>query len=135
MDESKINVNTIIKSWEISSQENFDTMIDMYNSKRYNWALFLGHLCLEKLLKAYYVKVHQNHSPYSHSLLHLAKLTNMELTDEQKTDFATITTFNINARYDDYKQSFFVKCTKEFSDKWVEIIKKHRLWMLELIKS
>lgn len=30
----------------------------MHKSKRYNWALFAGHLMIEKLLKAYYTKLH-----------------------------------------------------------------------------
>lgn len=135
IEENKINIKSVIDSWLISSQENFDTMIDMYNSKRYSWSLFLGHLSLEKLLKAYYVKINQDHSPYSHSLLHLAKLSEIELTEIQKTEFATITTFNINARYDDYKQSFYIKCTKEFTDKWIAVIKKNRIWIQELIIS
>ena len=135
MDEKQINPEAIIESWLISSQENYETMIDMYNSKRYNWALFLGHLSLEKLLKAYHVKVIKKHSPYIHNLLHLAKLSNIKLTKYQKEDFATITNFNLNARYDDYKQSFYFKCTKEFTDKWIETIKIHRLWIIELIKS
>lgn len=135
IDENNINVKSVIESWLITSQENFDTMTDMYNSKRYSWSLFMGHLSLEKLLKAFYVKVHLNHSPYSHNLLHLAKITNIELTEEQKSELATITTFNINARYDDYKQSFYLKCTKDFTDNWIEIIKKNRLWIQKLIIS
>jgi len=43
----------------------------------------------------------------------------LELIQEQKGDFAMIPTFNIRARYDDYKQSLNKKCTKEFADKWM----------------
>ncbi|MCK5519964.1 MAG: HEPN domain-containing protein [Candidatus Marinimicrobia bacterium] len=46
-----------IKShWINSSDEDFATMEIMFNSKRYTWSLFLGHLTIEKLLKAYLTK-------------------------------------------------------------------------------
>ena len=48
------NIDKVINSWISSSDENFDTMLDLYYAKRYSWALFLGHLSIEKLLKAYF---------------------------------------------------------------------------------
>jgi len=134
MDQDKItNTETIILSWIKSSDDNFDTMLDLYGVKRYNWALFLGHLCLEKLLKAYFVKVNKMHAPLLHNLSRIAELSELQLSKEQKNNFATITTFNINARYDDYKQSFDQKCTKEFADVWIIIIKQYRQWIKELL--
>ena len=41
----------------------------------------------------------------------------------------TITTFNINARYDSYKQSFYRKCTNEFTADWIEKINEIRQWI------
>jgi len=38
-------------------------------------------------------------------------------------------TFNLNARYDDYKQAFYNKCTLEYTDKWVSNIKIFREWI------
>ncbi len=35
-----------------------------------------------------------------------------------------ITTFNISARYDDYKFKFYKKATREFTDKWLKIGKE-----------
>jgi HEPN domain-containing protein len=135
MEQKKIeNPDKIISSWINSSDENFETMLYLYKSKRYSWALFLGHLAIEKLMKAYFIKLKNEHAPNIHSLLRLAELSKLNLTQEQKKDFATITTFNINARYDDYKQSFFKKCTKEFTDIWIEKLKYYQQWIKELIK-
>jgi len=69
-----------------------------------------------------------------HNLLRIAELSNLNLSKEQKADFATITTFNISARYDDYKQTFYKKCTPEFTAIWIEKIKSYRLWIKELLK-
>jgi HEPN domain-containing protein len=128
------NADHAIEAWIKSSDENFDEMLDFYNIGRNNWALFIGHLCLEKLLKAYHIKVHHKHSMNLHNLIRIAELANLKLTSEQKNDFAAITTFNISARYDDYKQAFYQKCTPEFTENWIIKIKHYRLWMKELLK-
>ncbi len=40
MDAKKIeNIDKIVNSWISSSDENFDTMLDMYKAKRYSWAM------------------------------------------------------------------------------------------------
>jgi HEPN domain-containing protein len=48
------NINNAIEAWIKSSDENYDEMQDFFRIGRNNWALFIGHLCLEKLLKAYH---------------------------------------------------------------------------------
>lgn len=123
----------IIAYWLQSSDEDFDTMNAMFDTKRNNWALFVGHLLIEKLLKALFVKTHSNYPPMIHNLLRLAEKCEIDLTEEQKIFLVTVTAFNINARYDDYKMSFQQKCTPEFTATWVEQIKSNRIWIKELI--
>ncbi|HSH52807.1 MAG TPA: HEPN domain-containing protein [Bacteroidales bacterium] len=84
---------------------------------------------IEKLLKAYYVKVKSDYPPFIHNLLRLAEKAEMSLTDDIKKQLVTITAFNINARYDDYKMSFKKKCTPEFTEEWIDKLKELRTWM------
>ena len=72
--------------------------------------------------------------PYIHNLLRLAEKAGLILDARQKEAFATITTFNINAQYDDYKQSFKRLCTPEYTLEWISRIKSLRLWMLQLVR-
>ena len=106
----------------------------MFNTKRYNWALFIGHLMIEKLLKAFYVKNKSEHPPFIHNLLRLAEKSGLVLNDERKKQLITITAFNINARYDDYKKSFKQRCTEEFTTEWIAKLKDLRKWILQSIK-
>lgn len=46
----------LIAYWIDSSEKDFKTMQDLYQTKNNNWALFIGHLVIEKLLKAIYQK-------------------------------------------------------------------------------
>lgn len=105
----------------------------MYEKKKFNWALFVGHLMIEKLLKALYVKTRNDYPPFVHNLLRLAELCDLKLSEEQKLFLVTVTAFNINSRYDDYKMSFQRKCTPEFSSQWIENHKINRQWIKKLI--
>ena len=135
MEQANIDdIEKVINAWIKSSDENHDEMLDFFKIKRNNWSLFIGHLCLEKLLKAYYIKVNHKHSLNLHNLIRIAELSGLEMNVEQRNDFAIITTFNISARYDDFKQNFYNKCTTEFTGKWVEKIQIHRSWIKELLK-
>ena len=53
------------------------------------------------------------------------------MTDEQLDILDTITTFNIRARYDDYKQLFYKKCTPEYTKIWVAHIEEMMEWLKE----
>ncbi|MEX0982898.1 MAG: HEPN domain-containing protein [Bacteroidales bacterium] len=133
MDNKEINKDKLIKYWIDGSDDDFETMIVMFDSKRFSWSLFIGHLMIEKLLKAYYVKVNSDYPPIIHNLLRLAEKADLKLTGEKKEQLITITAFNINARYDDYKMSFKKKCTPEFTSEWIDKIKELRPWIKTLI--
>jgi len=68
--------------------------------------MFLGHLVLEKLLKAYYVKNQRKRAFFTHDLLRLEANAGLKIDEEAEEWLDDISTFNINARYDNYKQDF-----------------------------
>ena len=90
---------------------------------------------VEKLLKALYVKVNSDYPPFIHDLLRLAEQSGINLTKMQKEYLATITAFNINARYDDYKMSFRKRCTPDYTQDWIKNLKELREWILGLINQ
>ena len=133
MDNIGFDKDKLIKYWIDDSEDDYDTMIVLYQSKRYYWALFAGHLMLEKLLKAYFVKSKSDYPPLIHNLLRLAEKSEVELNDKRKEELITVTAFNINARYDDYKKSFKLKCTPEYTAEWIEKMEELRKWIKRLI--
>ncbi len=130
---SKIDVDKIVKHWLDTSEEDFRTMIYLYNSKSFGWSLFLGHISIEKLLKAVYVNRLKKHAPFIHNLYRLAELSNIEMTEEQSDWLDKVTTFNLNARYDDYKREFYLLCNEDFTREWIEKIKIIRLWIKQML--
>ncbi|MBI2968448.1 MAG: HEPN domain-containing protein [Bacteroidetes bacterium] len=132
---SAAKADDIVKKWIASSDKDYSAMMDLFRSKRYNWALFLGHLVIEKLLKAYYFKIHNDYPPFIHNLLRISELSGLILNEDKNKDLAEITTFNINARYDDYKLSFYKRCTKKYTANWIGKIKFYRQWIKTSILS
>jgi len=122
-------INKIKIHWIKTSDKDFKTMMNLFKSKEYYWSLFVGHLVIEKLLKAFYVKNKKQQAPFTHNLLRLSELSDLEPTQEQSDWLDSITTFNINTRYDSYKNEFYKKCNKKFTEEWIEKIKELRKWI------
>ena len=57
------------------------------------------------------------------------KISRFETIDEMVDFLDTLSTFNIRARYDDYKLEFYKICTKKFSRKWINKIIGFRQWI------
>jgi HEPN domain-containing protein len=130
---TNIDVDKIVKHWIETSDDDFETMLSLYQSKSYGWSLFLGHISTEKLLKALYVKRFKKHAPFTHNLYRLGELTGLGMTEEYADWFDEITSFNLNARYDDYKKEFYKLCSPEYTKNWIERIKIIRSWIKEML--
>ena len=120
----------LINYWLESSDRDYESMIKNYESKQYTWALFIGHLVLEKLLKAIYAKINIDnpYPPKIHNLNILAEKCGLELSEEQSKILITCNSFNIATRYEDYKNEFYNKCTDEFTSEQINNIEEVRKW-------
>jgi len=128
-----MNKKERVDFWIKSAKEAKEVMLWLYKGKRYSDALFYGQLMLEKLLKAVYISKFNKSPPFVHDLLFLAKKSKLEVTVDLSKDLEIITGFNINARYDDYKESFRTTATKEYTIAFFEIIEEIELWLKDMI--
>ena len=135
MKKDNVDKVKVISFWLESSEEDFQAMMVLFQAKKYSWSLFIGHLMIEKLLKAFYVKNKGTYPPFIHNLLRLAEISDLKISEEIKIELATITAFNINARYDDFQKSFHKQCTHEFTEKWINKMKDLRQWIMKQIKK
>ncbi|GHU43701.1 DNA-binding protein [Clostridia bacterium] len=121
----------LLEYWVESSDNDYTTMQHLYSTQDYNWALFLGHLVIEKLLKGLYARKNeeQPHAPKIHNLLILAERCDLELSQELRDELSLITHFNMNARYEDYKLNFYKKATREYADIHINKIEEIRGWL------
>ena len=123
----------LMNYWIESSNDDYGVMKNLYKSKDYSWSLFVGHLVIEKLVKAIYAKNNPDSplAPQIHNILTISQKCNLELDNARAELFGTINTFNISARYDDYKKEFKNKCTKEYAEEQIKNIEEIRSWLQE----
>jgi len=106
----------------------------LFAAGRYDWCLILGHLVLEKALKALYVRDNQNRlPPKTHNLVRLAEETSIPLNIEQEIFLDEVNDFNIETRYPDYKHEFYKRCTKDYTRNYFHKIKEQYEWVKSLL--
>jgi len=97
----------------------------IYIVGKYDWALFIGHLALEKILKAIWIKNNEGNIPTrTHNLLKIAEEAKIQFCDEDILFLNRVTNFNLETRYPDYKMDFYNDCTKEFTEENIKKIKE-----------
>ena len=130
-----MNSIDLMNYWVKSSDRDYESMKKNFETEQYTWSLFIGHLMLEKLLKAIYAKVNSNnpYPPKIHNLNILAEKCNIKLDERKAKILFTCNSFNISARYEDYKNEFYERCTKEYTSEQIENIKEVREWLKKIL--
>jgi len=91
--------------------------------------LFICHLVLEKLIKAFYVKNNDNRiPPKTHNLVRLVQLAQMKLEEKQLLFLDEVNDFNIEIRYPEYKNEFYKTCTKDFTENYFNKVNEFYQW-------
>lgn len=62
MENEKIDIEKIYNHWITTSDKDYNTMIHLFEVKDYHWSLFIGHIVIERLLKAKIVKATGEHA-------------------------------------------------------------------------
>lgn len=120
--------------WLASAEKDWHVVGHLVEKKDYPYALFFGHLVLEKLLKALFVSRHDDAPPFTHRLIYLAEKSGLDLDPDQLEILEAVTDFNLEARYPDEKFSFHQRCTPGFTRDWLDKIEDMRQWLLQQIK-
>ena len=124
-----------ITYWMKGAEEDLSAAEILFLAEKYNWCLFIAHLVLEKMLKSFFVLRNDNSvPPKTHNLLKLAEKSFLELTDEKRIFFDEVNSFNLEARYPDYKNEFHKKCDREFAGNYLAKIKEEYSWLKSLIE-
>ena len=124
-----MDIKAIKSFWITEAEEALQVADHLMEKGDYSYALFFGHLAIEKLLKALYVVKHKNHAPPIHNLLRLAKFVGIAIPEDKIDALLEISAFNIEARYPDIKRTFREKCNAEYSEYQIRVIKEIFRWL------
>jgi len=101
----------------------------MLKTKKYPHTLFMGHLALEKLLKALVVKATKAHAPMTHSLPFLAEKSRINIPVTIMVKLREFMEFHFEARYPSEQKAFYNKCTKAYTTAKFREMKKVFQWL------
>ena len=103
-----------VKYWLDIADYDLETAEALYVSKRWLYVAFMCHQVIEKTLKACWSAKREDEPPYIHNHKRLAEGCGLyeQMTDEQKDFINAIATFNIQARYPEYKSKIAQNLTQ-----------------------
>ncbi len=123
-----------IDYWINSASHDLDVSETLFENGKYDWCLFIAHLVLEKMLKAFYVKNIGELPPRIHDLVRMANMAKIEFDEDTLEFMDAVNTFNISTRYPDEKLTFYKMCTREFTEEHFQRIKEIYKCLLQKIK-
>ena len=129
------SVDKTIQYWLNGASYDLETGRSLIESQRYPYALFFGHLSIEKLLKAFVVKTTKEHAPFTHSLMLLASKLDFKIEESILDKLAEIMEFHVEARYPDERRDFYKKCTEEFARNKFTEIEDVYLWLKQKLSK
>lgn len=120
-----------IKYWVDLSDYDMDTAEAMLLTGRFLYVGFMCHQSIEKILKAYWTKVFNEPSIFTHSLSKLSERTGLsdKLSEEHYKIIDILEPLNIEARYPSYKSKLMSVLTKERCQQIIDQTKALRSWI------
>lgn len=127
-----IDIQKQIDHWRRGAAEDWQVALDLVNLERTRHSLFFAHLALEKTLKAHVCRATKDIAPRTHSLLRLAEIAKLNLSQEQLAFLARFDRYQIEGRYPDALPSApDLETTRQELEKADEILK----WINERFKE
>ena len=121
----------IIVHWLKMAERDWESGNVLLKGEQFVHALFFSHLVIEKLLKAHWVKDNEESTPPRvHDLEHLYSQTNLKLEESQLDLIRVMNSWNLEGRYQDYKDKFFRSTTASYTHTKMEQVENLKIWLL-----
>jgi HEPN domain-containing protein len=125
----------IVRYWVESAEADYVSMLYNFEGGQYVWALFIGHLVIEKLLKACCVRKTGVRVPPIHDLTRLAALAQLPLTLDQKRILERLTVLQRRTRYPDMQETLPRRITKVMAQRRMKEVEELRAWLLRVLQG
>jgi HEPN domain-containing protein len=118
-----------IEYWSKSAEYDLGVADSLLEKEKYHYSLFFGHLALEKILKAIYVRNTSDQAPVTHSLPLLAQKSGLHPDGIRLEKLAEFMEFYIEGRYPRELETVYRKYDRSFAMKKLEEIKEMFQWL------
>ena len=125
------DLDATVSCWIDIADYDLATAEAMLSTERYFYVGFMCHQPIEKLLKAYYVRVINDTPSYIHNLCRLAGLSNIypELSESQKDLLDTLEPLSVETRYPTQKDMILKSLTREKCEALIGKTKELSEWI------
>ena len=130
----KYTSDKTVSNWIKIADYDLETAKAMHQSGRYIYVAFTCQQCIEKLLKALFVKLNKETPPYTHSLIRLVELTEIKPNKGQADFLNLLNAFYIKARYSEELDKLSKKLNKKQAGQLLEQTQKLAKWLKAKIK-
>lgn len=121
-----------INYWRQTATDSWETAEYLYDGRKFSEALFMYCLAIEKWLKAKWVKDNPgNYPPRIHDLHSLYAETDLQLAADDLDFMATVSRWNLDGRYPDYRFTLKKIATEEYMQKQVEKLNQLKQCLLD----
>ena len=97
----------------------------LYKDGRYTHSLFFGHLYIEKICKALWVKNNsENTPPFIHNLVKIIDGIDTGLNDDDLTFLIELNKYQLSGRYPEYTFALQRQTTQMMAEIYIDNIKK-----------
>ncbi len=129
MSPEAFDARVVAQYWFAEAEDALTVADHLIEKGDYSYALFFGHLAVEKELKGLHAIRQGQHAPPIHNLLRLAKAAGLEPNRTQTELLVRISAFNIEARYPDPRRDFRRSCTAEYTAEQMAAIREVMTWL------
>ena len=119
------------KKWLALVKEDLNVAELLFNNGHWLYTAFMCHQVVEKTLKAYWCICRDDDPPFIHDHKRIAEGCGLytKMNDEQKLFLTTIRQMNIEARYQEYKDTVARTLNKEKTANIINDTKQMYIWI------
>ena len=120
-----------VQYWLGIADEDFVVANSLMSAKHWLYVAFMCHQVIEKTFKAYWSATREDVPPYIHNHKRLAEGCGLyaQMTEDQKDFINAISTYNIEARYPDYKSRVAASLNEKVCQELMEQTKELQSWI------
>jgi HEPN domain-containing protein len=124
-----------IQYWINLSNNDLKVANTLLKGKHYLYTGFMCHQVIEKIFKAYYIKLKAEIPPYTHDLRYIAIVADFwkDLSDVQQLQVIELLPLQIEARYPEYKNRIAQSLSEGKCSQLIEQVKLLQQWIIKQI--
>jgi HEPN domain-containing protein len=122
-----------INHWRELSNEDLKVAEDLLSLKHFLYVAFMCHQSIEKIMKAYYVKLNEDTPPFIHDLFLISSRGGFYdvFSEEQKNFIHQLSPLNIRTRYPEYRDLIYRQLTQHVCKQILEQTTQLHQWISE----